>query len=50
MPFAAGQLGGRRFAGRDLGVDAEIANLSGDEMTVLSAGVEDGDLWGQILS
>ncbi len=44
--FAAGQLGGRCFAGLDVGVHAEIANLPGDEMTILSARIEDGDLWG----
>ena len=41
---------GGGFAGGYFGVDAEFADLAGDEMTVLSSGVEDGDLGGQTLS
>ena len=49
-PFASCQLGGGRFAGSHFRVNAEFADLTGDEMTVLSSGVEDGDLGGQLLS
>jgi hypothetical protein len=48
--FASCQRGRRRFAGRDFGIDTEFTDLAGDEMTVLSSGVEDRDLGGQILS
>ena len=48
--FASGQRGRRRFAGSHLGVNAQFADFTGDEMTVLSSGVEDGDLRGQLLS
>ena len=41
----AGQLGSGRFAGLNIGIHAEVANLPGDQMTVLAARVEDGNLW-----
>ena len=44
--FTASQGGRGGFAGGHFGVDAEFADLAGDEMTVLSSGVEDGDLGG----
>src|SRR5208337_1719348 len=43
--FPARQLRGRRFAGLNIGIDAQIANFPGDQMAVLPARVEDGDLW-----
>ena len=49
MPFRPASAGRGGFAGRDFGVDSQIANLAGDQMAVLSARVEDGDLWVQIL-
>ena len=48
--FASCQRGRGRFAGSHFRVDAKFANLAGDEMAVLSSGVEDRDLGGQILS
>ena len=38
------EFGGGSFAGADFGVDAQFADLAGDEVTVLSAGVEDDNL------
>ena len=38
------EFGGGGFAGADLGVDAQFADFARDEVTVLPAGVEDGDL------
>jgi hypothetical protein len=43
--LAAGQLGRGSFAGLNVGVDAQIADLPSDQVTILPARVEDGDLW-----
>ena len=44
----------RRVAGLDVGVDTEFADSTGDQMRVLTARVENSDLWdsglGQILT
>ncbi len=45
MPLRPGQLRGGRFTGFHVGIHAQIANLPRDEMAVLAARVEDGDLW-----
>ncbi len=47
--FSSGERGDGSFTGGDFGVDSEVANFAGDEMAVLSSGIEDGDLRGQIL-
>ena len=39
------ELIGRRVAGLDIGVDAEFTDSTGDQMCVLTARVENGDLW-----
>ena len=44
MPFRREQFGRRSLAGADLRVDAEIADLARDQVAVLAARVEDGDL------
>src|SRR5579871_4186028 len=44
---AAREFRGRRLAGRDLCIHAQVANFAGDEMAILSSGIEDGDLWVQ---
>src|SRR5271170_3277929 len=46
---AAAQFGRRSIARADFRVHTQIANLSGDEMTVLAARVEDGDLWSRLV-
>ena len=38
------QFGGGSFAGAHLGVDAQFADLAGDQMAVLPARIEDDDL------
>ncbi len=43
-----GDCRGRGLTGPDFGVDAEIADFSGDQMTVLPARVQDHDLWSGI--
>src|SRR6185369_17984943 len=48
--FTAGQLCGRRFAGSDIRVDPQIADFARDQVTVLPARVENGNLWTQIRS
>ena len=47
--FASTERCRRSFTGGNFGVDAEIADTAGDEMTILSSGVEDGNLRGQDL-
>ena len=42
--LGSGEFGGRRLAGADLGIDAEVADLAGDQMAILAPGVEDDDL------
>ena len=42
--LAALKFGSRRVAGAHLGVNTEIAHLSGDQMAVLPAGVQNCDL------
>ena len=42
--FAALEFGGGRFTGANLGEYTEIANLAGDQMTILSARIKYGDL------
>jgi hypothetical protein len=48
------ELIGRRVAGLDVGVDAEFTDSTGDQMCVLTARVENSDLWdsglGQMLT
>ncbi len=39
-----GEFGGRRFADAHLGVNAQFADLSGDEVAILATGVQDDDL------
>src|SRR5579875_2823395 len=43
-PFAGAQPGSRCVAGLDIGEDSKLANTARDEMRVLAARVEDGDL------
>src|ERR1700685_3113635 len=43
--LAARQIRIRWFAGLNIGMHAQIANLPGDQMAVLAARVEDGNLW-----
>ncbi len=45
--FPAVQRGDGSFAGRDLGVDSQVADFTRDQMTILPACVEDGYLWAQ---
>jgi hypothetical protein len=45
-----GKGGGGSLTGKDFGEDSEVAHFSRDEMTVLAAGVENGNLCGQFLS
>ena len=44
MPFGAGEFGGGSFAGADLGVDAEVADLAGYQVAILPAGIQNDDL------
>ena len=43
--LTACQLGSGSFAWFYVGVHAKIANLPGDEMTILAACIQDGNLW-----
>jgi hypothetical protein len=43
-----GELGGRGFAGAYFGVDTEIADFAGEQVAVLSSGIEDDDLCGGV--
>jgi len=40
---------GRSLAGHDLRIHSEVANFAGDQMAVLSAGIEDSDLRCQLI-
>ena len=44
MPLRERSSRGRRLAGADLGVHAQFAHLARDQMTVLPARIENGDL------
>ena len=42
--FAAGDLTGRSLTGKDLGVDAQFPDFAGNQVAVLTAGIEYRDL------
>jgi hypothetical protein len=48
QPFSGGNFGRGDFAGADFGVDAQLADLTRDEMAVLAARIEDDDLGGKM--
>ena len=44
-PLAEAQFRRGGLAGAHLGVDAEVADLAGDQVAILAPGIEDDDLW-----
>jgi len=42
--LGGGEFGGGSFAGPDLGVNAKVPNFAGDQMTILTACVQDKNL------
>lgn len=47
--FTPSEFAGWDIAGLNLGVNTEVADFAGDQVTILTAGVQDGYLWCQIL-